>query len=135
MGTRGPHRPKTGKASSSSASPTWLSSTPRRSARRSGPAARLPVVSESQRRAAIGELGAVGRLTAETCGYELVSVIPCAHVPPEEAPPRTDARAGRVARGRIVPDDAFVVLWSGGFNVWSDVATLGAGAGTATRRG
>ena len=95
---------------------------------------RLSAVSEAQRRAAIGELGAVGRLTAETCGYELVSVIPCAYVPPEEAPPRTDAGAGRVARGRIVPDDAFVVLWSGGFNVWSDVATLVAGAEAAMSR-
>jgi glycosyltransferase involved in cell wall biosynthesis len=95
---------------------------------------RLSVVSEPQRRAAIGELGAVGRLTAETCGYELVSVIPCAFVPPEETPPRTDAGAGRVARGRIVPDEAFVILWSGGFNVWSDVATLVAGAEAAMRR-
>jgi hypothetical protein len=36
---------------------------------------RLSVVSERQRYAAIGELGAVGRLTAETCGYELTAVI------------------------------------------------------------
>ena len=34
---------------------------------------RLSVVSEHQLRAAIGEAGAVGRLTAETSGYELVS--------------------------------------------------------------
>ena len=95
---------------------------------------RLSVVSEHQRRAAIGELGAVGRLTAETCGYEFVSVIPCAFVPPEETPPRTNGRAGRVARGRLVPDDAFVVLWSGGFNVWSDVATVVQGAEAAMRR-
>ena len=27
-------------------------------------------------------------------------------------------------RGRLVPEDAFVVLWSGGYNVWSDIETL-----------
>ena len=48
---------------------------------------RLSVVSERQRYAAIGELGAVGRLTAETCGHELVAVVPCALVPPGETPP------------------------------------------------
>ena len=93
---------------------------------------RLSVVSESQRHAAIGELGAVGRLTAETCGYELVSVVPCAYVPPEEAPPRTGK--GCVVRRRTVPDEAFVILWSGGFNVWSDVATLVAGVEAAMGR-
>jgi glycosyltransferase involved in cell wall biosynthesis len=93
---------------------------------------RLSVVSEPQRRAAIGEIGAVGRLTAETCGYEFVSVIPCAYVPSAEAPPRTDE--GCMVRGRIVPDEAFVVLWSGGFNVWSDVATLVEGLETAMSR-
>jgi glycosyltransferase involved in cell wall biosynthesis len=94
---------------------------------------RLSVVSEPQRRAAIGEMGVVGRLTAETCGYELVSVLPCAHVPPEEAPPRTGDHVC-VVRGRLVPDEAFVVLWSGGFNVWSDVATLVGGVEAAMSR-
>jgi hypothetical protein len=94
---------------------------------------RLSVVSELQRWAAIGELGAVGRLTAETCGHELVSVIPCALVPPEERAPKTVDPAAHVARGALVPEDAFLVLWSGGFNVWSDVATLVAGVGAAMR--
>ena len=88
---------------------------------------RLSVVSERQRYAAIGELGAVGRLTAETCGYEFVCVIPCGMLPG----PRP-AAAGAV-RGRLVPDDAFVVLWSGGYNVWSDVGTLFAGLERAMR--
>jgi glycosyltransferase involved in cell wall biosynthesis len=82
---------------------------------------RLSVVSELQRWAAVGELGAVGRLTAATCGHELVSVIPCALVPAEEKAPEAGQPA---ARGSVVPDDAFLVLWSGGFNVWSDVETL-----------
>ena len=89
---------------------------------------RLSVVSERQRYAAIGELGAVGRLTRETCGYEFTAVVPCALVPAGEMPPpRADAPEGHAFRGRLVPDDAFVVLWSGGFNVWSDADTLARG--------
>jgi glycosyltransferase involved in cell wall biosynthesis len=92
---------------------------------------RLSVVSEPQRWAAIGELGAVGRLASATCGHDLVAVIPCALVPVDETPPAAGVRVGRVARGSIVPEDAFVVLWGGGFNVWSDVETLVAGAEAA----
>lgn len=79
---------------------------------------KVSVVSRRQRYAAIGELGLAGRLTADTCGYELTSVIPCALVPPTPRPVR------RILRGDAVPEDAFVVLWSGGYNVWSDVETL-----------
>jgi glycosyltransferase involved in cell wall biosynthesis len=96
---------------------------------------RLSVVSERQRYAAIGELGAAGRLTAETCGYDFTAVIPCALVPPEETPPRPPGPPERQVRGRLVPDDAFVVLWSGGFNVWSDVETVARGLETAMGRG
>ncbi len=79
---------------------------------------RFSTVSHRQRYALIGELGVVGRLTYETCGYEFTSVIPCALVPR----PATSIRP--VLRGNAIPDDAFVVLWSGGYNVWSDVETL-----------
>jgi glycosyltransferase involved in cell wall biosynthesis len=94
---------------------------------------RLSVVSERQRYAAIGELGAAGRLTAETCGYEFTAVIPCALVPPGETPPPPPGPRGATVRGRLVPADAFVVLWSGGFNVWSDVVTLAGGLESAMR--
>lgn len=79
---------------------------------------RMSVVSERQRYAAIGELGLAGRLTSETCGYDFISVIPCALVPPGDVPIRP------LLRGEAYPEDAFVVLWSGGYNVWSDVDTL-----------
>ncbi len=82
---------------------------------------RLSAVSRRQRFANIGELGVVGRLNSKTCGYELTAVIPCAVVPAEGAPPRG------VLRGSVVPEDAFVVLWSGGYNVWTNVDTLFAG--------
>jgi glycosyltransferase involved in cell wall biosynthesis len=84
---------------------------------------RISVVSERQRYAAIGELGAIGRLTGETCGYEFTSVIPCGLV--EE--PFTTRSTASLVRGREAPEDAFIVLWSGGYNVWSDVETLFAG--------
>jgi glycosyltransferase involved in cell wall biosynthesis len=92
---------------------------------------RLSVVSERQRYAAVGELGAVGRLTAETCGYEFTAVIPCALVPADAAPPASPPAPGRAVRGRLVPEEAFVVLWSGGFNVWSDAETVARGLDAA----
>jgi len=82
---------------------------------------RISAVSGPQRYAAIGELGAIGRLTAETCGYEFTAVIPCGL--DDDAGSRPQPTEGTV-RGKIVPDDAFVVLWSGGYNVWSDIDTL-----------
>lgn len=75
-------------------------------------------VSRHQQFATIGELGAVGRLTKETLGYRFVRCIPCG-LDPEPL------RHGRtVLRGERVPDDAFVVLWSGSYNTWTDVDTL-----------
>lgn len=74
--------------------------------------------SGSQRLALIGELGACGRLNHLTAGHNLVAVIPPG-VAFQDVPP-----ARGIIRGRIVPQDAFVVLWSGGFNTWTDVETL-----------
>jgi glycosyltransferase involved in cell wall biosynthesis len=85
---------------------------------------RMSVVSERQRYAAVGELGAIGRLTGETCGYEFTAVIPCGLVDEAASENGFDEP---VARGRHVPEDAFIALWSGGYNVWSDVETLFAG--------
>lgn len=89
---------------------------------------RLSVVSERQKWAAIGELGLAGRLSHETCGYEFVSVMPCALIPPGAVEIKPQLR------GRELPSDAFVVFWSGGFNVWSDVETLCRGLEIAVER-
>ena len=75
-------------------------------------------VSTHQKFATIGELGAVGRLTRETTGYDFVRTIPCGLDPTPLAHER------QVLRGVRVPDDAFVVLWSGSYNTWTDVDTL-----------
>ena len=86
---------------------------------------KISTVSRRQRYAAVGELGLVGRLTAETCGYEMTAVMPCALMPPQEAVIRP------MLRPRRIPREALVVFWSGGYNVWSDVDTLFRGLDSA----
>jgi glycosyltransferase involved in cell wall biosynthesis len=81
---------------------------------------KISTVSRKQRYACIGELGALGRLNAECCGHELVEVIPCALMQERREPKQIDIGL----RGHRVPEDAFLLLWSGSFNTWSDVETL-----------
>lgn len=78
----------------------------------------ISTVSRPQRFAVIGELAALGRLNKETTGYPFVHWIPNAL---SETEYRHDHE---VFRGRVVPRDAFVVLWVGGYNTWTDVDTL-----------
>ncbi len=78
-------------------------------------------VGRAQSFATIGELGAAGRLRKETLGYRFVATIPCA-MDSDPLPPRAS-----VLRGKEVDEDAFVLLWSGGYNTWTDVGTLFAG--------
>lgn len=82
-------------------------------------AARFSTVSDRQRWALIGELGAVGRLNQWTNGYEFATTIPIAS---ETTPYAIPAR--RVIRGVLADADAFVILYSGGYNTWTDVETL-----------
>jgi glycosyltransferase involved in cell wall biosynthesis len=99
---------------------------------------KISVVSNPQRWAAVGELGLAGRLTCETSGYEFTAVIPCAFMPRNATPTGAaipDRVPGsKVVRGTQVPEDAFVALWSGGYNVWSDVDTLFRGLESAMAR-
>lgn len=74
--------------------------------------------STPQKYALVGQLGAVSRLDRHTFGYEFVyPVLPGA---------RTHQGDDLVPslRGDLIPTDAFVVLWCGGYNVWTDVDTL-----------
>jgi glycosyltransferase involved in cell wall biosynthesis len=75
-------------------------------------------VSEAQRWALVGELGLAGRLNSCTNGVDLVHTIPCGVEEQDYTHDRT------VLRGVDVGEDAFVVLWSGGFNTWTDVDTM-----------
>ncbi len=87
------------------------------------------VVSHPQKWACVGELGAFARLNAQNAGHDLVSVIPCAVVP------RPDQSVGTVPEiEKTWPAEAFVVLWSGGYNVWSDIDTLVHGLEAAMAR-
>ncbi|MBN1297363.1 glycosyltransferase, partial [bacterium] len=86
-------------------------------------------VSRAQGFATIGELGLLNRLNVETTGYTFCHTIPCA------MEPHLYRRSGRRAfRGCPVPEDAFVVLWSGGYNTWTDIDTLAAGLEYAMER-
>jgi len=78
---------------------------------------RISTVSQRQAWAVIGELGVRGRLTGRNAGYRFTDVIPCGFDP-----------AAPLARalGPYQPerDGEFHLLWSGGFNTWTDVDTL-----------
>lgn len=75
-------------------------------------------VSERQRHAVLGQLGLAGRLNRDTAGVELVHTVPCT------APSRGAGENGEPPQLRDVADGDLVVLWSGGYNTWSDVDTL-----------
>lgn len=76
-------------------------------------------VSSRQEYALIGELGAIGRLNKHTSGYNFTDVIPCG------LPPLEYKSIKNVFRGKDnIGKDDFVVLWTGGYNTWTDVDTL-----------
>ena len=76
-------------------------------------------VSARQAYATIGELGAAGRLNKRTSGYEFTNVVPIG-IPEEDYVHEKTVFRGK---GSIKKDD-FVILWTGGFNTWTDVDTL-----------
>lgn len=72
-----------------------------------------------QKFALVGQLSMVGRLNRHNCGYEFVHpILPGA--PQQAAAQPTEPRI----RGKLVEEDDFVVLWCGGYNIWTDVETL-----------
>jgi glycosyltransferase involved in cell wall biosynthesis len=85
---------------------------------------RFSAVSYKQMLAVIGELGAVGRLNRYTFSHQFVSVVPNAAY--EEFLDPASYPYERSYRGKEFPEDAFAVLWSGGFNTWTDTKTLAA---------
>jgi glycosyltransferase involved in cell wall biosynthesis len=77
---------------------------------------RISTVSRRQAWATVGELGLRGRLRRCNVGYEFTAVIPCGVSGPEGAPAEE--------RWSLEPGAPFEILWSGGFNTWTDVITL-----------
>lgn len=89
---------------------------------------RFSVASGPQKSVLIGELDLLGRLNRHTFGYEFIGVIPNGREQTKAEP------AEPQIRGKIVPEDAFVVLWLGGYNLWYDMDTLFAGLECAMER-
>ncbi len=85
-------------------------------------------VSDRQKWAVIGELGAAGRLNKATIGYEFVQVIPATLENTALTP------KGKSIRGLLAQDGDFVLLNTGGFNTWTDVDTLFEALETVMRR-
>lgn len=85
---------------------------------------RFSVSSHKQMYALVGELGAVGRLNRHTCSHPFVSVIPVAAA--EQFLMLDLPLPEKHFRGPVFPEDAFAVLWTGGFNTWTDVKSLAA---------
>lgn len=85
--------------------------------------------STPQKFEAVGQLGMAGRLDRDTIGYDFVHAI----LPGAPAKPR-EIRDTIKLRGEAIPEDAFVVLWCGGYNVWTDVQTLFWGLNDAMER-
>ncbi len=90
---------------------------------------RVSAVSSYQEYATVGALATHGRLNRASDGYRLVYTIPATLDPAVE-----EASAQPFLRGPVVPPEAFVVLWSGGFNTWTDIDTLFRGLEGAMQR-
>jgi glycosyltransferase involved in cell wall biosynthesis len=77
---------------------------------------RFSTVSERQACELIGQLGMSHRLICSTLGYEFATSIPCGVTARDMGEPAWPYEGAG-------PGD-FIVLWSGGFNTWTDVRTL-----------
>lgn len=86
---------------------------------------RFSTVSQRQSYELVGQLGSCGRLNSMTHGYDFASSIPCGVIDREFPGPAYPEPS--------VGSSDFVVLWSGGFNTWTDVRTLFEGLELAMR--
>jgi glycosyltransferase involved in cell wall biosynthesis len=78
-------------------------------------------VSDAQKFAMVGELGLSKRLNRLNYGQDLVWTIP---ISSDSAPAARPESTKKIIRGIQCPEDAFILLWSGGFNTWTDIDTL-----------
>jgi len=76
------------------------------------------VVSESQGFSLLGELGLVGRLNKNTMGNRMVRVIP------NTMTTNKFSHTKNIIRGIKTEEDDFIILYSGGYNSWTDVHTM-----------
>lgn len=88
---------------------------------------RFSTVALRQKYELIGELAFARRLTSSTAGYDFVSEIPGSYAD------TAMSEEGRRALRERFPDE-FLVLWSGGYNTWTDIDTLFRGLSYAMDR-
>ena len=88
---------------------------------------RFSTVALRQKYELIGELAHAGRLTSSTAGYDFVADIPNAY-------PDTPLREEGARELRARTEGDFLVLWSGGYNTWTDTSTLFEGLTYAMER-
>jgi glycosyltransferase involved in cell wall biosynthesis len=82
-------------------------------------------VSRPQLHAVLGEMAATGRLNRHTFDFQFGHHIPnAAYRWDDIILNNRENQKEPVLRGPVVPTDAFLILWSGGFNVWCDVSTM-----------
>lgn len=81
---------------------------------------RFSTSSDPQKHALIGHLGFAGRLNQFTAGEDLVWSVPnCSRAVRDMGLPRNF-----LVKGAYIPSESFMILWSGGYNTWSDPETL-----------
>ncbi|MBI1783976.1 hypothetical protein HYR69_02420 [Candidatus Sumerlaeota bacterium] len=80
---------------------------------------RVSGFSREQTGALAGQMAVIGRINRYTAGTSLIHYLPPWHetLPPEPA-------NAKLLRGSQIPDGAFVLIQTGGFNNWLDVETL-----------
>ncbi len=88
---------------------------------------KFSVVSMPQKYELIGELAAIGRINSLNIFYNFVEVIQNPILPLEYKHNKN------VIRGKFVNKDDFIVLWTGGYNYWTDVNFLFKGLETTMR--
>ena len=83
---------------------------------------KISTVSRPQLHALLGEMASIGRLNQYTFQYHFAHRIQTAYHPVFAAPPEPSPYPA--LRGKVVPRDAFVLLWSGGYNYWTNPQML-----------
>jgi glycosyltransferase involved in cell wall biosynthesis len=93
---------------------------------------KFSVVSNAQKFALMGELAGLGRLNKETFAYEFVHHIPNGTEWFSGENAEDDENNSAKVSG--IPDDAFILLWLGGYNTWVDELTLYKGVERAMQK-
>ncbi|MDZ4210066.1 MAG: glycosyltransferase [Candidatus Curtissbacteria bacterium] len=95
---------------------------------------KISVVSSGQQFATLGELAALGRLNKESFFHEFVDHIPNGTEVFEDEDLSKVEELKEPEFLKVIPDEAFVLAWIGGYNTWVDEVTLFKGAEEAMEK-